>query len=74
MYRITKNAPAVKTAIAKLAKQKQTLLFDMEDFINQSGGKKKWEEANLAKADVHLLPNGYKLVADKLYCELNKLQ
>ncbi|WP_300718603.1 SGNH/GDSL hydrolase family protein [Helicobacter sp. UBA3407] len=74
VYRITKNAPAVKTAIAKLAKQKQTLLFDMEDFINQSGGKKKWEEANLAKADVHLLPNGYKLVADKLYCELNKLQ
>ncbi|MCX2717720.1 SGNH/GDSL hydrolase family protein [Helicobacter sp. MIT 21-1697] len=74
VYKKTKNASAVKAAIAKLAKQKQTMLFDLEDFINQSGGKKKWEEANLAKADVHLLPNGYKLVADKLYYELNKLK
>ncbi|CUU38998.1 MULTISPECIES: GDSL-type esterase/lipase family protein [Helicobacter] len=74
VYRTTKNAKAVSAAISKLAIQKHTLLFSMEDFINQSGGKAQWERANLAKPDVHLLPNGYKLIADKLYYELRKLE
>lgn len=74
VYQTSKNAKNVQNAIAKLAKQKQVMLFSMEDFINESGGKKKWEMANLAKADVHLLPNGYKLIADKLYYELIKLR
>lgn len=74
VYKLTKNAKAVKSAIHKLAKQKQTLLFDMEDFINESGGKKKWEQANLAKPDVHLLPLGYRLIADKIFYELHKLK
>lgn len=73
VYKMSKNAKSVREAIIKVAKQKQTLLFDLEGFINQSGGKKKWEEASLAKADVHLLPNGYKLVADKIFYELGKL-
>lgn len=74
VYKVTKNAKPVKLAISKLAEQKATMLFSMEDFINESGGKEKWEKANLAKKDVHLLPNGYKLIADKLYYELYKLQ
>lgn len=74
VYKTSKNAKAVKIAIHKLAKEKRTLLFDMEDFINQSGGKKKWESALLAKPDVHLLPAGYKLIADKLYYDLSKLK
>lgn len=72
-YKVTKNAKPLKEALHKLAKDKQTMIFDMEDFINQSGGKAKWQEANLSKADVHLLPNGYKLIADKLYYELMKM-
>ena len=72
-YKITKNFEPIKQSIHELAQQKQTLLFDMDDFMNQSGGKQKWEEANLAKRDVHLLPIGYKLIADKLYYELNKM-
>ena len=71
---MSKNAKSVREAVIKVAKQKQTLLFDLEGFINQSGGKKKWEEASLAKADVHLLPNGYKLVADKIFYELQKIK
>lgn len=74
VYKKSKNANITAQAITKLAKEKQTLLFSMEDFINQSGGKAKWESANLAKPDVHLLPNGYKLIADKLYYELLRLK
>ena len=74
VYKLTKNANPVKTAIVKLAQEKQIMLFSMEDFINESGGKAKWESANLAKPDVHLLPNGYRLIADKLYYELMKLE
>ena len=73
-YKGAKNAKATQEAIIKLAKQKHILLFSMEDFIQESGGKAKWEKANLAKPDVHLLPNGYKLIADKLYYELGKLE
>lgn len=74
VYKMSKNAKGVREAVIKVAKQKQTMLFDLEGFINQSGGKKKWEEAALAKADVHLLPNGYKLVADKIFYELQKIK
>lgn len=74
VYKGAKNAKATQEAIIKLAKQKHILLFSMEDFIQESGGKAKWEKANLAKPDVHLLPNGYKLIADKLYYELEKLE
>lgn len=74
VYKMSKNAKSVREAVIKVAKQNQTMLFDLEGFINQSGGKKKWEEATLAKADVHLLPNGYKLVADKIFYELKKLK
>lgn len=74
VYKMSKNAKSVREAVIKVAKQKQTMLFDLEGFINQSGGKKKWEEAALAKADVHLLPNGYKLVADKIFYELQKIK
>lgn len=72
IYKPAKNAKTVKNAIHKLAKDKRVMMFDLEDFINQSGGKRKWEQAGLAKADVHLLPLGYKLVADKIYYELAK--
>lgn len=74
VYKMSKNAKPVREAIIKVAKQKQTMLFDLEGFINQSGGKKKWEDAGLAKADVHLLPNGYKLVADKIFYELQRVK
>ena len=74
VYKITKNAKPTQLAIAKLAEEKHALLFNMEDFIQESGGKAQWEKANLAKPDVHLLPNGYKLIADKLYYELQKLK
>lgn len=73
-YKITKSFKPLKNAMYKLAKDKGVLLFDIDDFINESGGKKKWEEANLAKADVHLQPMGYKLIADKIYYELGKLK
>lgn len=73
-YKVTKNFQPVKKSIHELAKQKHTLLFDMDDFMNESGGKKKWEELSLAKLDVHLLPLGYRLMADKIFYELDKLK
>lgn len=73
-YKLAKNFKAVKNAIHKLAKEEQVLLFDLDEFIKQSGGKKQWELAGLAKTDVHLLPTGYKLVADKIYYELGRLK
>lgn len=73
-YKPAKNFKAVKNAIHKLAKEKQILLFDLDEFIKQSGGKRAWERAGLAKSDVHLLPAGYKLVADKIYYELGRLK
>nr|QGT50328.1 hypothetical protein Helico6505_1600 [uncultured Helicobacter sp.] len=73
-YKITKNFQPVKKSIHELAEQKHTLLFDMDDFMNESGGKKKWEELSLAKLDVHLLPLGYRLMADKIFYELERLK
>lgn len=73
-YKLTKNFESTKLALQKLANKQEIMLFDMDLFIKQSGGKSAWEAAKLAKKDVHLLPLGYMLMAKKIYFELQKLQ
>lgn len=66
-YQITKTFLHVKEAIVKIAKMEHIMLFDMDDFIEKNGAKNSWTNLNLSKKDVHLTPQGYRLVAHGIY-------
>ena len=66
-YQITNTFIPVKEAIAKIAKMEHIMLFDIDDFIEKNGAKNSWTNLNLSKRDVHLTPQGYKLVAHGIY-------
>lgn len=72
-YIQSKSYESVRQATRELAKDESTLYFDMQDFIDESGGKQKWITQALSKPDVHLSPYGYKLVAESLTLHLREL-
>ncbi|EJF0769770.1 hypothetical protein LOV89_000682 [Campylobacter upsaliensis] len=71
-YILSPNFHAVKKAIYELAKEKKTLLFDMHEFMQESGTKALWIEKKLSLKDVHLSVKGYELMAKKMLDELRK--
>lgn len=71
-YELAKDFYRVQKAIYELAKEEKLLLFDMHQFIQNNGGKELWIEQNLSLKDVHLTPDGYKLMADEFYFTLFK--
>lgn len=66
-YQITKTFKPVKEAIMKVAQMEHIMLFDIDEFIEKNGAKNSWANLNLSKKDVHLTPQGYKLVAHGIY-------
>lgn len=71
-YILSSNFHAVKKAIYELAKEEKTLLFDMHEFMQESGTKALWIEKKLSLKDVHLSVKGYELMAKKMLDELRK--
>ncbi|MBS4275291.1 GDSL-type esterase/lipase family protein [Campylobacter vulpis] len=71
-YILSPNFHAVKKAIYELAKEEKTLLFDMHEFMQESGGKALWIEKKFSLRDVHLSIKGYELMAKKMLDELRK--
>ena len=63
----------VQKAIYELAKEEKLVLFDMHKLIENYGGKGLWIEQNLSRNDVHLTPDGYKLMADEFYLSLTQM-
>ncbi len=57
----------IKEAIKKIAQTEKIMFFDTDDFIVRTGTKKNWSKLNLSKKDVHLTPQGYRLVAHGIY-------
>lgn len=72
-YTQSKSYESVRQATRELAKDESTLYFDMQELIDESGGKQKWITQALSKPDVHLTPYGYKLVAESLALHLRDL-
>lgn len=66
-YKIAKSFIPVKKAILKVAKMEHVMLFDIDEFIKKNGAKNSWIKLNLSKKDVHLTPQGYRLVAHGIY-------
>lgn len=66
-YEITPNFTQVKNAIKELAKNENTLFFDLDEFMEKTGKKQKWIEEKLSKKDVHLTPLGYRISANAIY-------
>ncbi|EAL3905363.1 GDSL-type esterase/lipase family protein [Campylobacter upsaliensis] len=71
-YILSPNFHSVKKAIYELAKEEKTLLFDMHEFMQESGTKALWIEKKLSLKDVHLSVKGYELMAKKMLDELRK--
>ena len=71
-YILSPNFHAVKKAIYELAKEEKTLLFDMHEFMQESGTKALWIEKKLSLKDLHLSVKGYELMAKKMIDELRK--
>ncbi|EOB1145589.1 GDSL-type esterase/lipase family protein [Campylobacter upsaliensis] len=71
-YILSPNFHAIKKAIYELAKEEKTLLFDMHEFMQESGTKALWIEKKLSLKDVHLSVKGYELMAKKMLDELRK--
>ncbi|ENR0324117.1 hypothetical protein ACERUG_000944 [Campylobacter upsaliensis] len=71
-YILSPNFHVVKKAIYELAKEEKTLLFDMHEFMQESGTKALWIEKKLSLKDVHLSVKGYELMAKKMLDELRK--
>lgn len=63
----------VREALQELAKEEKTLLFDMHEFMQESGGKDLWIEKKLSLKDVHLTVKGYELMAKKMLGDFRKL-
>ena len=63
----------VQKAIYELAKEEKLVLFDMHKLIENYGGKGLWIEQNLSRNDVHLTPDGYKLMADEFYSAIQQM-
>lgn len=72
-YEIAQDFYRVQKAIYELAKEEKLLLFDMHQVMQNSGGKALWIEQNLSLKDVHLSPEGYKLMADEFYLAITKI-
>lgn len=72
-YVQSKSYESVRNATKDLAKDEKSLYFDMQELIDESGGKQKWIAQALSKQDVHLTPYGYKLVAESLTLHLKEL-
>ncbi len=72
-YALAPNFTPTKKALKKLAQKENLLLFDLDDWMNQTGGKEGWIANKLSKKDVHLTTLGYKITADALYGALLKL-
>lgn len=72
-YQISKTFLPIKEAIEKIAKIEQIMLFDIDDFIEKNGSKNSWVTLNLSKKDVHLTPQGYKIIAHGIYQALIKI-
>ncbi len=72
-YEISPNFKVVRDALVELAKDENTLLFDMHKFIQDTGGKDKWVSQKLSLRDVHLSVKGYELMAKKLAFDLERL-
>lgn len=66
-YNITKNFVPVKEALNALAEEENLLLFNLDELMQKTGKKDEWIKLNLSKKDVHLTPQGYRLVANCVY-------
>ncbi len=62
----------IRQALYEVAKEEKTLIFDMHQFMQDSGGKNKWIEQKLSLQDVHLTIKGYELMAKKMLEDLKK--
>ncbi|TQR33087.1 hypothetical protein DMB92_03780 [Campylobacter sp. MIT 99-7217] len=73
VYVLNENFYNIRQAIYELAKEEKTLLFDMHNFMENTGSKNTWIENNLSLQDVHLSISGYELMADKFYKDLKEV-
>ncbi|MCE3036560.1 GDSL-type esterase/lipase family protein [Helicobacter sp. faydin-H20] len=72
-YTITPNFIPVKKALYTLAEEENLLLFDLDELMQKTGKKEEWIKLILSKKDVHLTPQGYRLVANSVYKSLLEL-
>lgn len=71
-YKVSDNFYPIRKSLYEIAKEEKTLLFDMHNFIQESGGKNAWIKQELSRQDVHLSIKGYELMGEKLYKDLMK--
>lgn len=72
-YKLAPDFFAIRKALYEVAKEEKALLFDMHQFMQDSGGKNKWIEKKLSLNDVHLSIKGYELMAKKLLEDFKKI-
>lgn len=72
-YKISDDFYPIQKSLYEIAKEEKTLLFDMHNFMQESGGKNVWIKENLSRQDVHLSIKGYELMAEKFYEDLMKI-
>lgn len=57
----------IKTTLMEVAKSENIMLYDMNAFMENMGGKDNMIENGYSQKDTHLSLNGYYKVADKIY-------
>lgn len=72
IYKLAPDFFTIRQALYEVAKEEKTLIFDMHQFMQDSGGKNKWIEQKLSLQDVHLTIKGYELMAKKMLEDLKK--
>ncbi len=72
-YKLAPDFFTIRKALYEVAKEEKTLIFDMHQFMQDSGGKNKWIEQKLSLNDVHLTIKGYELMAKKLLEDLKNI-
>ncbi|MCZ0772646.1 SGNH/GDSL hydrolase family protein [Campylobacter hepaticus] len=73
IYKLAPDFFTIRKALYEVAKEEKTLIFDMHQFMQDSGGKNKWIEQKFSLNDVHLTVKGYELMAKKMLKDLKKI-
>ncbi|TKX32720.1 SGNH/GDSL hydrolase family protein [Campylobacter aviculae] len=71
-YILANDFFTIREALYEIAKEEKTLIFDMHQFMQESGGKNEWIKQKLSLKDVHLTVKGYELMAKKVLEDLKR--
>ncbi|TKX32007.1 GDSL-type esterase/lipase family protein [Campylobacter estrildidarum] len=71
-YVLADNFFTIRKTLYEIAKEEKTFIFDMHEFMKDSGGKNEWIKQKLSLKDVHLTVKGYELMAKKMLEDLKK--